>query len=63
MQVTGETQGKRRWKARGGMPWAPRASSSPRLLLPSSQEALSWAAPSTAHLLKVEKPGPETWQS
>lgn len=58
MQVTGETQGKRRWKARGGMPWAPRASSSPRLLLPSSQGALSWAA-----LLKVEKPGPETWQS
>lgn len=47
MQVTGETQGKRMWKAHGGVPWAPRAS--------SFQRVLSWAVPSTL-LLKVEKP-------
>ena len=36
MQVTGETQGKRMWKANGSMHWASPA---------SSQKALFWETP------------------
>lgn len=57
MQVTRETQGKKMWKANRDM-------SSEYFLLPSLRKALFRAVP-VQHtlLLKVEKPGLETWQS
>lgn len=57
MQVTGKTQGKRMWKANGGVHWAPRASPTfsrePYSGLSQAQHTL---------LLMVETPGLETWQ-